>query len=129
MGRSTPLEERKKRKEIKEPIIGFLASLVAALSIATFIGFSVYVQSMQSLFKQLGGELPFPTKLIVLGSSWMWLGAVCSGMTWWAYRQRRLSKPWSLGILIGIAIFTIVYVVLGSILLYLRMFAIFDMMK
>jgi hypothetical protein len=126
MSRLTPLQER---KESKSSIISVLAILVAAMSITSCIGFSTLVQPFQGIFKQLGAEIPFPTGLILLSYPWLWLGAVFSGATWWFHRQRRLSKSWAVGILSSIAISTVTYLVVGTYLLYLTMFNIFDSVK
>jgi type II secretory pathway component PulF len=113
----------------RNPVIGWLTIVAASLSIAVSIGFSIFAQSFQSIFKQLGGELPLITHLIFLSSPWLWLGSVLSILVWFFYRRQVIPRSWSLVVLSGVIIYTIAYVPVGIFAMYQPMFKIFDLVR
>jgi hypothetical protein len=106
----------------RNPLIGWLTVVAASLSIAVSIGFSLFAQPAQGLFKQLGGEIPLGIQLIFLSCPWLWLGAVLSMLVWRLYRQKIITRSWSLILLTGMIICTISYVPLGLLAIYQTMF-------
>jgi hypothetical protein len=113
----------------RNPVIGWLTAVAASLSIAASIGFSSVAQVFQGLFKQLGGDLPLISQLFFLSCPWLWLGAVLSILVWFLYRQKVITRSWSLAIVSGVIVCTIVVIPLGLFAMYQPMFKIFELVR
>jgi hypothetical protein len=113
----------------RNPVVGWLTAVAAALSIAVSIGFSLVLQGFQGLFKQLGGDLPLDTQLFLLSCPWLWLGAVLSILIWLLYRRKVIPCSWALTLLSIVIICTIAVIPLGLFAMYQPMFKIFELVR
>ena len=98
-------------------------------SVSISIVSALYVPQFDKIFKEVGGELPVVTQLILYSYRWLWLGAVFSGAVWFIHKRHLLSKHVSLGILACLALCITIYASIMPSAHQKPLFDVFDLMS
>ncbi|HEY9707975.1 MAG TPA: hypothetical protein V6D48_07190 [Oculatellaceae cyanobacterium] len=99
---------------------------VAVFSLFFSVSAALIVPKYQSIYVELGTELPSLTQLVFHSYRWLWLIAVLSGIVWFLTYQQMLSERRALDILKIIAFCSLVYIAVCLFGLYLPLFKRFD---